>query len=226
MFKRLILTALAAALILPAALAGPDQETASKKKKKDKNECYFYCPSEDVQIVLAFNYLNDVRADPTAYCPEIRIRHLEKVEPSQPLIWNTKLAEVAQHKAEDMAKYKYISHADRFGHFVDFWLRKFKYKYGGCTESLAAGDDMDGEFAIALLLHDRGMPNWFRSSGHRRNLLGIGNVPHACDEVGIGHAVSKNGLHYWVVTTGTRTMIATHYSRLRSYIRVMFGKYS
>lgn len=51
----------------------------------------------------AYQYLNDFRMNPKKYGREIRVNNLRNVKQTR-LVWNDKLAKVAEERARDMAR--------------------------------------------------------------------------------------------------------------------------
>ena len=96
---------------------------------------------------------------------------------------DSKLAELAQKKAEDMAKSQYFSHTSpTYGSAFDM-LKAAGYTYKTAGENIAMGQ----KSAASV------MDGWMNSSGHRANILNT-----AYEKIGVGYAVSQNGTPYWV----------------------------
>ena len=96
---------------------------------------------------------------------------------------DSKLAELAQKKVEDMAKNQYFSHTSpTYGSAFDM-LKAAGYTYKTAGENIAMGQ----KSAASV------MDGWMNSSGHRANILNT-----AYEKIGVGYAVSQNGTSYWV----------------------------
>ncbi len=96
---------------------------------------------------------------------------------------DSKLAELAQQKAKDMAENQYFSHiSPTYGSAFDM-LKAAGYTYKSAGENIAMGQ----KSAAAV------MDGWMNSSGHRANILNTGY-----EKVGVGYAVSREGTPYWV----------------------------
>ncbi len=142
----------------------------------------------------AFNYLNEIRQNPSAYADEIG-SFMKVINPKEKLEWNYLLAEVARERALDMAKRNYFSHVDPDGigsnlkiHNAGYELRPDwideidEYSF----ESIAAGFST-GKAAIKDLIIDEGVP----SKNHRNHLLGLNSFWGECDDIGIGFVYSE-----------------------------------
>ena len=96
---------------------------------------------------------------------------------------DSKLSEIAQQKAEDMAKNQYFSHtAPTYGSAFDM-LKAAGYSYKTAGENIAMGQ----KSAASV------MDGWMHSSGHRANILHT-----SYEKIGVGYAVSADGMPYWV----------------------------
>ena len=96
---------------------------------------------------------------------------------------DSKLAEIAQKKAEDMAENLYFSHTSpTYGSAFDM-LKAAGYSYKTAGENIAMGQ----KSAASV------MDGWMNSSGHRANILNT-----SYEKIGVGYAVSQDGTPYWV----------------------------
>ena len=96
---------------------------------------------------------------------------------------DSKLSEIAQQKAEDMAKNQYFSHTSpTYGSAFDM-LKAAGYSYKTAGENIAMGQ----KSAASV------MDGWMHSSGHRANILHT-----SYEKIGVGYAVSADGMPYWV----------------------------
>lgn len=153
----------------------------------------------------AVNYLNQVRANPSAYSDEIGV-DLSDVEPRPALRWDSTLAAVAQAKADDMLARDYFEHVDPDGNGLNIKLYEAGYpiplryaepRSANFFESLSyfranyqAGQTATD--AIKGLIEDKGV----NPPGHRYHLLGVGDFNAAHTEIGIGVAESYSGGQY------------------------------
>lgn len=174
--------------------------------------CLVYAITGHAQIEIeeyvqnAFNYLNAVRQNPSAYSAKIGV-DLGYVEPRPALHWNEALIKAAQAKAEDMANRNYFAHVDPDGNGMNIKIHLAGYElpenwYEPCTEnffeSIGCGTFINtGESVINMLIVDKGTP----SLGHRNHLLGIDPFWANCYDIGIGHAQNPNSeyVHYWSI---------------------------
>ena len=96
---------------------------------------------------------------------------------------DSRLAALAQQKAEDMAKKQYFSHTSpTYGSAFDM-LKAAGYSYKTAGENIAMGQ----KSAASV------MDGWMHSSGHRANILHT-----SYEKIGVGYAVSADGMPYWV----------------------------
>ena len=96
---------------------------------------------------------------------------------------DSRLAALAQQKAEDMAKNQYFSHTSpTYGSAFDM-LKAAGYSYKTAGENIAMGQ----KSAASV------MDGWVHSSGHRANILHT-----SYEKIGVGYAVSADGTPYWV----------------------------
>lgn len=163
--------------------------------------------TQSPEIKEAVDYLNNMRANPSAFSKDVGLS-LEGIASRHALKWNATLAQVAQTKAEDMAKKNYFSHVDPKGYGMnyyvnkagyrlpDFWLKDVKKNF---CESIAAGSDspLDG---IIQLINDDDVKQHDKA-GHRVALLGISDFCKDNVDIGIGWATSTKSKYksYMVV---------------------------
>ena len=96
---------------------------------------------------------------------------------------DSRLAALAQQKAEDMAKNQYFSQTSpTYGSAFDM-LKAAGYSYKTAGENIAMGQ----KSAASV------MDGWMHSSGHRANILHT-----SYEKIGVGYAVSADGMPYWV----------------------------
>jgi len=96
---------------------------------------------------------------------------------------NTKLASVAEKKAEDMRDNNYFSHTSpTYGSPFDM-MKQFGISYTSAGENIAKGQRTPSEV----------MDGWMNSSGHRANILNSSYT-----EIGVGYVTDSNGNTYWV----------------------------
>ncbi len=105
-------------------------------------------------------------------------------EGAAPVVLDAKLCDVAQIKAEEMAKLSYFSHeSPTYGSPFEM-MKTFGITYRTAGENIAMGQRTAAEVMIA----------WMNSEGHRKNIL-------KADYTGIGigvYADEKTGYKYWV----------------------------
>lgn len=144
---------------------------------------------EEAQI--AFQYLNEVRKNPSAFSQEIGV-DLSYVQPRSELNWSNELAKAAEKKARDMAQRDYFDHVDPEGYGMNYWIVKAGYKLpddwvsnksSNNFESIQAGLSSGKEAIMSLILDEGTDP-----PGHRNHLLGIETFWSNCTDIGIGIA--------------------------------------
>lgn len=147
--------------------------------------------TEKDEAKKAFEYLNQVRANPPAHSPEIGV-DLSAVKPIKALKWNAILAKVAEEKAADMAKRDYFSHTTPEGLGINYLMNQAGYKLppallktkdANFFESIAAGKK-SGKEIIQMLILDKDTPGF----GHRKHLLGMEKFYADCTDMGVGIA--------------------------------------
>lgn len=101
----------------------------------------------------------------------------------QALKVNTKLAAVAEKKAEDLRDKNYFDHqSPTYGSPFDM-MKQFGISYTSAGENIAKGQKTPEEV----------MNGWMNSPGHRANILNSSYT-----EIGVGYVTDSNGTTYWV----------------------------
>lgn len=96
---------------------------------------------------------------------------------------NTKLAGVAEKKAEDLRDKNYFDHnSPTYGSPFDM-MKQFGITYTAAGENIAKGQRTP----------EAVMNGWMNSSGHRANILNS-----SFTEIGVGYVTDSNGTTYWV----------------------------
>lgn len=96
---------------------------------------------------------------------------------------NTKLASVAEKKAEDMRDRNYFSHTSpTYGSPFDM-MKQFGVTYTSAGENIAKGQKSPQSV----------MNGWMNSQGHKDNILNSSYT-----EIGVGYVTDSNGNTYWV----------------------------
>ena len=115
------------------------------------------------------------------------------------------LMQVAQERAEDMAKNNYFSHINSDGEGPNYLAVEAGYQFPSFYSTTRSANQIESIYA--------GSPNassvwarWMTSASHRSHLLGLMTMFAEQDEYGIGYAYNPNSeyKHYWVVLTGKR----------------------
>lgn len=95
---------------------------------------------------------------------------------------NTKLAEVAQAKSDDMLENGYFSHnSPNYGSPFQM-MQEFGVSYQSAAENIAAGQQSA----------EKVVQDWMNSPGHRRNIMN-GELTH----IGIGYSTGGSQGTYW-----------------------------
>lgn len=179
--------------------AAEDNKNEDKKTEDNKTGDN---KSKDKEIVAAFEYLNAVRQNPSAYSKEIGV-DLSGVSEIHELEWNDILAKVAQERAEDMVSRNYFGHIDPDGYGTNIKINNAGYtldeswysdKSMNYFESLAAGN-AEGKATVIQLINDGGASD--SGAGHRRHLLGMDAFWGDCYDIGIGKAKGGDYGTYW-----------------------------
>ena len=179
--------------------AAEDNKTEDNKTEDNKTGDN---KSKDKEIVAAFEYLNAVRQNPSAYSKEIGV-DLSGVSEIHELEWNDILAKVAQERAEDMVSRNYFGHIDPDGYGTNIKINNAGYtlderwysdKSMNYFESLAAGY-AEGKATVIQLINDGGASD--SGAGHRRHLLGMDDFWADCYDIGIGKAKGGDYGTYW-----------------------------
>jgi N-acetylneuraminic acid mutarotase/uncharacterized protein YkwD len=145
--------------------------------------------------------LNDIRANPPAYSDWSGI-DLSAIAPSQPLAFNPLLIQAATGHSQDMNVNNYAGHTGSDGSTPASRVAAAGFACtGACPgESVAVGNGMTPDAALAGLIQDFGQPD----IGHRRHLLAIdsGYKPH--NQIGIGAILNGTGAYgnYYTLDTG------------------------
>lgn len=96
---------------------------------------------------------------------------------------NTKLAAVAEKKAEDLRDNNYFDHqSPTYGSPFDM-MKQFGITYTAAGENIAKGQKTPSDV----------MNGWMNSPGHRANILNANYT-----EIGVGYVTDSNGTTYWV----------------------------
>lgn len=96
---------------------------------------------------------------------------------------NTKLAGVAEKKAEDLRDKNYFAHqSPTYGSPFDM-MKQFGISYTTAGENIAKGQKTPSDV----------MNGWMNSPGHRANILSANYT-----EIGVGYVTDSNGGTYWV----------------------------
>ena len=156
------------------------------------------------EITAAFDYINKIRQNPSAYSSELGV-DLSYVEERPALNWNENLAKAAQAKAEDMAANNYFSHTDLQGYGMNIKINEAGYTlesswYSDVSanyfENISAGIGT-GLGVVKQLVVDAGT----NPPGHRNSLLGIGDFYSGNVDIGIGVGYNSNSTYkyYWSI---------------------------
>lgn len=103
-----------------------------------------------------------------------------------PLVWSEDMARVARSHSQEMAQFKFFSHAGRNGSMVDDRADSFGFKkWKAIGENIAynRGYENPAEFACE---------RWMQSVSHRENILNP-----RWKEAGIGVAITTDGTYYF-----------------------------
>lgn len=96
---------------------------------------------------------------------------------------NTKLAAVAEKKAEDLRDNNYFDHqSPTYGSPFDM-MKQFGISYTSAGENIAKGQKTPAAV----------MDGWMNSPGHKANILNSSYT-----EIGVGYVTDANGTTYWV----------------------------
>ena len=96
---------------------------------------------------------------------------------------NTKLAAVAEKKAEDLRDKNYFAHqSPTYGSPFDM-MKQFGISYSSAGENIAKGQKTPAAV----------MNGWMNSQGHKDNILNP-----SFTEIGVGYVTDSNGTTYWV----------------------------
>ena len=103
-----------------------------------------------------------------------------------PLVWSEDMAKVARAHSQEMAQFRFFSHAGRNGSMVNDRADTLGYrKWKAIGENIAynRGYENPAEFACE---------RWMQSVSHRENILNS-----RWREAGIGVAITADGTHYF-----------------------------
>lgn len=96
---------------------------------------------------------------------------------------NTKLAGVAEKKAEDLRDNNYFAHqSPTYGSPFDM-MKQFGITYSSAGENIAKGQKSPADV----------MNGWMNSQGHKDNILNSSYT-----EIGVGYVTDSSGTTYWV----------------------------
>ena len=96
---------------------------------------------------------------------------------------NTKLAGVAEKKAEDLRDKNYFAHqSPTYGSPFDM-MKQFGISYTSAGENIAKGQKTPADV----------MNGWMNSPGHKANIMNSSYT-----EIGVGYVTDSNGTTYWV----------------------------
>jgi uncharacterized protein YkwD len=157
--------------------------------------------AQSTELIEAFNYLNNVRANPGKFSDEIGV-NLRGIKSIHALRWNENLAAAAQNKAEDMANRDYFDHVNPEGYGMNYFINYYGYslnaswiekKSSNYFESISAGARTPKEAIINLI--DDGGETVHLNAGHRVHLLGLKDFYQPCYDIGIGWAYNPNSTY-------------------------------
>lgn len=157
----------------------------------------------------AFEYLNKVRANPSAYSQECNF-NLNGFAVRPALKWNALLQKVAEEKALDMYNRNYVEHQNPEGEGVDAKIQSAGYSLDNVLyfvdrttsnyESLASA----GSSRTATIVGINAIRNLIKDgdyivTGHREHLLGVTPDRAKLTEIGIGWVpFTRGGLNRYV----------------------------
>ena len=96
---------------------------------------------------------------------------------------NTKLAGMAEKKAEDLRDNNYFDHTSPVYGSPFEMMKQFGISYTAAGENIAKGQSTPDEV----------MNGWMNSPGHRANILDANYT-----QIGVGYVTDSNGTGYWV----------------------------
>ena len=156
------------------------------------------------KVLEALNYLNAIRNNPQKYVTELNIS-LKGIKATHALTANSVLMNVAQQKADDMAKRNYFNYLSPEGYGMNYYIshsgytlnpewtedKSLTYFTSICAQTAEARD------VINELIIDNGAYD----PGNRKMLLGISKFYASCYDIGIGYAYSSSSKygHYWCI---------------------------
>lgn len=103
-----------------------------------------------------------------------------------PLVWSEDMARVARAHSQEMARFKFFSHAGRNGSMVDDRAEAFGFKkWKAIGENIAYNRGYENPAEVAC-------ERWMQSISHRENILSP-----RWQAAGIGVAITAEGTHYF-----------------------------
>ena len=147
----------------------------------------------------AFEYLNDFRSNPDRYARDLGISRLKNVTRTR-LVWNDRLAKVAEARAYDMAKRNYFDHVDPDGYGPNYhihqggynlnpdWLKK---RRDNSFESIGANHETAVDVIKSFII-GKGSPGFM----HRKHVLGMTDWYGSLKDIGIGFVRVPKGSTY------------------------------
>ncbi len=148
---------------------------------------------EEQQLI---NLINKARSDPAAYGRFIGI-DLSGYAVRPALVYNPKLEASARAHSEDMRNRNYFGHWTPEGVDPGKQISNAGYNWKAYGQSIAAGWSSPGETLKGLIL-DIGVADL----GHRKHLLGVGNINEKQAEIGVGYATGGTWKSYFTINTG------------------------
>lgn len=109
----------------------------------------------------------DATTDPVRDFVRLMNRHRQS-KGCPVLVWNDKLAEVAEKHSAEMARYQYMSHTNRAGKSPFQRMQAAGVTYRRAAENIAQGQRTGAEV----------LATWRNSSGHRQNIEDCGYTQH------------------------------------------------
>jgi hypothetical protein len=192
-FLILLLLALLGTSLLTAPLSPPVSAAALPQERKMDEAAFF--------PLISFTEHTEPTRSPADDLADLIINHPEQVRPA--MYKNAILTQVAQDKAEDMARRSYFGHVTPEGFGPNYLVEQAGYAlpdwYGqelDCNniESLAGGFATPEDVLKSLLVSDM----------HRKHLLGTSWFFAEQLDYGIGYvyAPGSDFGYYWVILTG------------------------
>ena len=168
-----------------------------EKKASASAQVQVQVSSTDIQA--GFEYLNKVRANPTAYSSEIGV-DLSYVTPIHALFWNDTLAKVATAKATDMAQRDYFAHVDPDGNGINIKINEAGYLLSSSLLTDKSQNNFEslsgGATSPVAAIKDLILDNGINPPGHRNHLLAIDTYWSDCYDIGIGFVQGSSSSSY------------------------------